>query len=82
MLEIQLQYELKKREDANKNNDVLIIADCANNLFVNQHFDHCEIVENWWQHIRQISTAVWKRTMESFYCYMSVSCIIIRQESI
>jgi CheY-like chemotaxis protein len=50
-LEIQLQYELKKREDANKNKDVLIIADCADNLFVNQHFDQCEMVENWWHNI-------------------------------
>src|SRR5215217_2794467 len=49
--EMQLQYELKKREDANKNKDVLVIADCVNNLFINQHFDQCEMVENWWHDI-------------------------------
>jgi CheY-like chemotaxis protein len=33
------------------NKDVLIIADCADNLFINKHFDKCEMVENWWHDI-------------------------------
>jgi CheY-like chemotaxis protein len=48
---IQLQEELEKREYNRKNKDVLIIADCADNLFANQHFDQCEMVENWWHNI-------------------------------
>ena len=48
---IQLQEELEKREYNRKNKDVLIIADCADNLFINQHFDQCEMVENWWHDI-------------------------------
>lgn len=39
---VQLQQELKDR-------DVLIVADCADNLFRNKHFDQCELVEKWWQ---------------------------------
>jgi CheY-like chemotaxis protein len=39
---VQLQQELKER-------DVLIVADCADNLFVNKHFDQCYRVEKWWQ---------------------------------
>jgi CheY-like chemotaxis protein len=46
-LEIQLRQELANRGIAN-NNGVLIIADCADNLFMNQRFDRCEMVENWW----------------------------------
>ena len=39
-LELQLRQELVNRGTAN-NNDVLIIADCAVNLFMNQRFDQC-----------------------------------------
>jgi CheY-like chemotaxis protein len=39
---VQLQQELKDR-------DILIVADCADNLFRNKHFDQCELVEKWWQ---------------------------------
>ena len=46
--EMQLQQELRMRED---NKDVLIIADCADNLFINQRFDQCEMVENWWHDV-------------------------------
>jgi CheY-like chemotaxis protein len=49
-LELQLRQELVNRGTAN-NNDVLIIADCAVNLFMNQRFDQCEMVENWWHNI-------------------------------
>ena len=49
-LETELREELAKRRTADKNG-VLIIADCADNLFTNQLFDHCEMVENWWHHI-------------------------------
>ena len=41
---IQLQQELKHR-------DGLIVADCADNLFRNKHFDQCNIVEKWWQDV-------------------------------
>jgi CheY-like chemotaxis protein len=47
---MQLQQELVHRGTDN-NKDVLIIADCADNLFINQHFDKCEMVENWWHDI-------------------------------
>jgi CheY-like chemotaxis protein len=43
----RLQQELKDRYDDNK--DVLIIADCADNLFSNKYFDQCNLVEKWWQ---------------------------------
>ncbi|HJY10694.1 MAG TPA: hypothetical protein VJ250_07055 [Nitrososphaeraceae archaeon] len=49
-LETELREELAKRRTADKNG-VLIIADCADNLFTNQLFDHCEMVENCWHHI-------------------------------
>jgi CheY-like chemotaxis protein len=49
-LEMQLQKELVKRRSAD-NNGILIIADCADNLFANQFFDHCEMVEKWWHNI-------------------------------
>lgn len=48
---IQLEEELRKRGDKGKNKDVLIIADCADNLFINKRFDQCETVENWWHDI-------------------------------
>jgi CheY-like chemotaxis protein len=49
-LEMRLQKELIKRQSVD-NNGVLIIADCADNLFTYQLFDHCEMVENWWHRI-------------------------------
>ncbi|HET7391875.1 MAG TPA: HAMP domain-containing sensor histidine kinase, partial [Nitrososphaeraceae archaeon] len=44
---VQLQQELK----LNRNNGVLIVADCADNLFRDKHFDQCNIVEKWWQDV-------------------------------
>jgi signal transduction histidine kinase len=44
---IQLQQEIK----LNDKNGVLIVADCADNLFRNKHFDQCNIVEKWWQDV-------------------------------
>ena len=44
---MQLQQELKDRDGKG----VLIIADCADNLFRNKHFDQCNLVEKWWQDI-------------------------------
>jgi signal transduction histidine kinase len=44
---IRLQQEIK----LNDKNGVLIVADCADNLFRNKHFDQCNIVEKWWQHV-------------------------------
>ena len=43
---MQLQQELKDRDGR-----VLIVADCADNLFRNKHFDQCNLVEKWWQDI-------------------------------
>ena len=48
---MQLEEELHKRGDRGNNNDVLIIADCADNLFINKRFDQCEMVENWWHDV-------------------------------
>jgi hypothetical protein len=45
---IQLQQELERRDC---NNGVLIVADCADNLFRYKHFDQCNIVEKWWQDV-------------------------------
>ncbi|HXX98575.1 MAG TPA: response regulator [Candidatus Bathyarchaeia archaeon] len=45
---IQLQQELKHRDDKN---GVLIVADCADNLFRDKHFDQCDKVEKWWQDV-------------------------------
>jgi CheY-like chemotaxis protein len=45
---IQLQQELKHRDGKN---GVLIVADCADNLFSDKNFDQCNIVENWWQDV-------------------------------
>jgi hypothetical protein len=42
---IQLQQEIK----LNDKNGVLIVVDCADNLFRNKHFDQCNIVEKWLQ---------------------------------
>ncbi|MGC1930367.1 MAG: HAMP domain-containing sensor histidine kinase, partial [Candidatus Nitrosopolaris sp.] len=44
---IQLQEELK----LNGKNGVLIVADCADNLFRDKHFDQCNIVEKCWQEV-------------------------------
>jgi len=45
---IQLQQELKHRDGKN---GVLIVADCADNLFRDKNFDQCNIVEKWWQDV-------------------------------
>ena len=51
---VQIQQELKDR-------DVLIVADCADNLFRNKHFDQCELVEKWWQE----NYIVWRRLRQN-----------------
>jgi CheY-like chemotaxis protein len=33
------------------NKSVIIVADCADNLFQNQYFDQSELVENWWHRV-------------------------------
>ena len=45
---IHLQKELKHRDCKN---GVLIVADCADNLFRDKNFDQCNIVEKWWQDV-------------------------------
>ena len=51
---VQIQQELKDR-------DVLIVADCADNLFRYKHFDQCELVEKWWQE----NYIVWRRLRQN-----------------
>lgn len=46
---IQLLLQLKKNRDGKCG--VLIVADCADNLFRNKHFDQCDLVEKWWQDV-------------------------------
>jgi CheY-like chemotaxis protein len=46
---IQLLQQLKKSRDGKCG--VLIVADCADNLFRNKHFDQCNLVEKWWQDV-------------------------------
>lgn len=41
---IQIQQELERRN----NKYVVVVADCADNLFQNQYFDQTEEVERWW----------------------------------
>ena len=43
--------KLKKQIQSRSNNkSVIIVADCADNLFQNQYFDQSELVESWWHH--------------------------------
>lgn len=44
---IQIQKELERRN----NRRVVIVADCADNLFRNHCFDESELVERWWHRI-------------------------------
>ena len=46
-LRTQIQQELERRN----NKSVIIIADCADNLFQNQYFDQSELVESWWHRL-------------------------------
>lgn len=46
-LRTQIQQELEHRN----NKSVIIIADCADNLFQNQYFDQSELVESWWHRV-------------------------------
>lgn len=46
-LRTQIQQELERRN----NKSVIIIADCADNLFQNQYFDQSELVESWWHRV-------------------------------
>jgi hypothetical protein len=43
----QIQQELERRN----NKSVIIVADCADNLFQNQYFDQSELVESWWHRV-------------------------------
>jgi two-component system OmpR family response regulator len=47
-LYIQLLQQLKNRHGKC---GVLIVADCADSLFRNKHFDQCNLVEKWWQDV-------------------------------
>jgi hypothetical protein len=42
-LRTQIQHELQRRS----NKSVIIVADCADNLFQNQYFNQSELVESW-----------------------------------
>lgn len=46
-LKIQILQELERRN----NKSVIIVADCADNLFQNQYFDQSELVESWWHRV-------------------------------
>jgi CheY-like chemotaxis protein len=46
-LRTQIKQELERRN----NRSVIIIADCADNLFQNQYFNQSELVERWWHHV-------------------------------
>jgi len=46
-LRTQIQQELERRN----NKSVIIVADCADNLFQNQYFDQSELVESWWHRV-------------------------------
>jgi hypothetical protein len=46
---MQLLQELKKRGKDHKG--VLIVADCADYLSRNKHFEKCNLVEKWWQDV-------------------------------
>jgi len=41
---IKIQQEMECRN----NKCIIIVADCADNLFQNQYFVQCELVESWW----------------------------------
>lgn len=47
----KIQEEMRTRGGKRKSKHVLIIADCADNLFASQRFNECEIVENWWHDV-------------------------------
>jgi CheY-like chemotaxis protein len=63
---MQLQQELKDRDGKG----VLIIADCADNLFRNKHFDQCNLVEKWWQDIY----IKWRHRQEKEQNHITVIC--------
>lgn len=44
---VQIQQEL----ECTNNKSVIIIADCADNLFQNLYFDQSELVEGWWHRV-------------------------------
>jgi CheY-like chemotaxis protein len=48
---MQIKEELRTRGSQRKSKNVLVIADCADNLFTSQRFNECEIVENWWHEV-------------------------------
>ena len=48
-LKKQIQQELEHRNNNNKS--VIIVADCADNLFQNQYFDQSQLVESWWHRV-------------------------------
>ena len=48
-LKKQIQQELERRNNNNKS--VIIVADCADNLFQNQYFDQSQLVESWWHRV-------------------------------
>lgn len=63
---MQLQQELKDRDGKG----VLIIADCADNLFRNKHFDQCTLVGKWWQDIY----IKWRHRQEKEQNHITVIC--------
>jgi hypothetical protein len=44
-----LEEIVKERVAAGKSGEVIVVADCADNLSRNEKFDECVYVERWWQ---------------------------------
>jgi hypothetical protein len=44
-----LEEIVKERISAGKNDEVIVVADCADTLSKNEKFDECIYVERWWQ---------------------------------
>jgi hypothetical protein len=48
-LRVLLEEIVKERIAAGKSSEVIVVADCADNLSRNRKFDECLYVERWWQ---------------------------------
>jgi hypothetical protein len=63
---LQLQHELEDIDDK----ALLIVAGYADNLFRNEYFDQCELVERWWQD----NYMEWRRRQEREQDHITVIC--------
>jgi hypothetical protein len=44
----ELRTQIKQELERRNNKSVIIVADCADNLFQNRYFNQSELVESWW----------------------------------